>query len=92
MDTASALREQQGPDFVVAPLPSVRGETLCRLGNCYGVSVLPYSDGVPGDFGQALAASQRGPVLDMLADSPHRRVGSPDIGSGGAGHAVGVMP
>ncbi|MGW3654418.1 hypothetical protein ACWD6R_01265 [Streptomyces sp. NPDC005151] len=67
MDAASALREQQDLDFVVAPLPSVRGETVRRLGDRYGVSVFPYSDGVPGDFGQALAASQRGPVPDMLA-------------------------
>ncbi|MFV5998240.1 hypothetical protein ACNPQM_39200 [Streptomyces sp. NPDC056231] len=41
MDTASALREQQGLDFLVALLPSVLGETVCRLGNCCGVSFFP---------------------------------------------------
>ncbi|XVQ10141.1 phosphotransferase [Spirillospora sp. CA-255316] len=67
MDTASALREERGLEFVVAPLRDERGATVRRLGDRYALSVFPLVDGLSGEFGQALTATQRGQVLDMLA-------------------------
>ncbi|GAA2434517.1 hypothetical protein GCM10010191_56230 [Actinomadura vinacea] len=65
MDTAWALR---GLEFVVAPLRTVHGETVRRLGERYAISVFPFVDGDSGEFGQVLAAEQRILVLDMLAE------------------------
>ncbi|MEU8266150.1 hypothetical protein AB0B89_03205 [Sphaerisporangium sp. NPDC049002] len=67
MDTAFDLRNHGKLDFVVAPLRTAAGETLRRLGSRYAVSVFPFVDGAPGDFGQALSSDERGLVLDMLA-------------------------
>ncbi|NYI04777.1 phosphotransferase [Allostreptomyces psammosilenae] len=67
MDTAAALRDRPGLDFVVAPLRDAGGRTLRRLGDRHGVSVFPYLDGSPGDFGQALTPAERGAVVELLA-------------------------
>ncbi|MEU0185820.1 phosphotransferase [Streptomyces sp. NPDC006207] len=67
MDTALALRERAGREFVVAPLPAAGGGTVRRIGARYGVSVFPYVDGVAGDFGDRLDACGRGALLDTLA-------------------------
>lgn len=67
MDTALALRERAGRDFVVAPLPAAGGGTVRRIGARYGVSVFPYVDGVAGHFGDRLDACGRGALLDTLA-------------------------
>ncbi|WP_214415414.1 phosphotransferase [Sphaerisporangium fuscum] len=68
MDTAAALRDEAGLDFVVAPLPDAGGETLRRLGERYAVSVFPFVDGVAGDFGRALTPAERAPIIDLLAE------------------------
>jgi spectinomycin phosphotransferase len=67
MDTALALREGEGRDFVVAPLRAAAGGTVRRIGARYGVSVFPYVDGVPGRFGDLFDARDRGALLDTLA-------------------------
>ncbi|MFI2299948.1 phosphotransferase family protein [Actinacidiphila glaucinigra] len=67
MDTALALRERAGRDFVVAPVPAVGGGTVRRVGARYGVSVFPHAYGVAGRFGDRLGARERGAVLDTLA-------------------------
>lgn len=68
MDTAAALRAEQGLDFVVAPLIDGRGDTVRRLGHRYAVSVFPFMDGTTGDFGQAPTPQERGLVVDLLAE------------------------
>ncbi|MFC6083482.1 phosphotransferase enzyme family protein [Sphaerisporangium aureirubrum] len=67
MDTTWHLSERAGLPFVVAPLRTPDGETVLRLGQRYGLSVFPYADGAPGEFGQALTPEERAPVIDMLA-------------------------
>jgi spectinomycin phosphotransferase len=67
MDTAAHLHDEGGLGFVVAPLRSAGGETVQRIGERYALSVFPYTNGTPGDFGQTLSPEQRAQVLDTLA-------------------------
>lgn len=68
MDVAAALREQAGLEFVVAPVRAAdTGTTLRPLGPRYALGVFPYSQGVPGEFGDELSARDRGLVIDLLA-------------------------
>jgi spectinomycin phosphotransferase len=67
MDTAAHLHDEGGLGFVVAPLRSLDGDTVHRIGDRYALSVFPYTNGTPGDFGQALRPEQRAQLLDTLA-------------------------
>ncbi|MBO3752912.1 aminoglycoside phosphotransferase family protein [Streptosporangiaceae bacterium NEAU-GS5] len=64
---AAARLRSGGLEFVVAPLPPV----LAPLGGHYGVSVYPYVDGVPGDWGDDLGAGEQGRILELLARLHH---------------------
>lgn len=55
-----------GATFVVAPLPTVSGDIVRRLGDRYAVAVYPYVDGEPHSFGEALCESDRRSVLELL--------------------------
>ncbi|MDH2425302.1 phosphotransferase [Sphaerisporangium sp. TRM90804] len=66
MDTAAALRHG-GLDFVIAPLTTPRGETVRRVGARYALSVFPFVDGAPGEFGRKPSPGERGRMLDLLA-------------------------
>jgi spectinomycin phosphotransferase len=68
MDTAAALRDDGHLDFVVAPLRAVGGETVRPLGPRYALSVFPFLDVTPGDGERAWTASERGAVVDLLAE------------------------
>jgi spectinomycin phosphotransferase len=46
-DTAVALRDA-GLGFVVAPIPTTRGETVRRIGPRYTIAVFPFVDGETG--------------------------------------------
>lgn len=65
-DTATALRDH-GLGFVVAPIPTIRGETVCRIGSRYAIAVFPFVDGQAGLFGRYEPA-ERAAVLAMLAE------------------------
>lgn len=65
-DTAVALRED-GLSFVVAPIPTSRGETVRRIGSRYTVSLFPVVDGHGGQFGRYDSADERAAVVAMLA-------------------------
>ena len=67
MDTALALRQHAGLQFVVAPVPAQRGETVLPMGSKYAVAVFPFVHGASGQFGEDLPASERGQLVDMLA-------------------------
>jgi spectinomycin phosphotransferase len=67
MDTAGVLRHHAGLRFVVAPVPSLAGETVRRLGSRYAVAVFPFLGGTVGDFGEVPPAPERDRVLVMLA-------------------------
>jgi spectinomycin phosphotransferase len=63
--TAVALRDA-GLDFVVAPIPTSRGETAGRIGPRHTVALFPFVDGIPGTFGNYESA-ERAALLAMLA-------------------------
>ncbi len=70
-DTAVALREG-GLDFVVAPIPTSRGETLRRVDPRYTVALFPFVDGQAGRFGEYDTA-ERAAITTMLAEL-HRAI------------------
>ncbi len=74
-DTAVALRDG-GLDFVVAPIPTTRGETVRRIGSRYTVALFPFVDGQTGIFGRYETA-ERAALLTMLVEL-HR---GPVVGS-----------
>jgi spectinomycin phosphotransferase len=65
-DTAFALREG-GLDFVVAPIPTSRGETVRRIGPRYTIALFPFVDGQAGNFGEYEPA-ERAAIVAMLAE------------------------
>lgn len=67
LDTAAALRGEAGLEFVVAPLRDAEGATLRRLDRRYAMSVFPYEEGRPGEFGDERDAGERAAVIDVLA-------------------------
>ena len=64
-DTAAALHEC-GLGFVVAPIPTNRGETLRRIGQRHTISLLPFVAGQAGRFGH-YDTVERTAVAKMLA-------------------------
>ena len=72
-DTAVALRAG-GLGFVVAPIPTNRGETVRRIGPRYTIALFPFVDGQAGSFGEYDTA-ERSAILAMLAElhraTPH---------------------
>ncbi|KAB8189385.1 phosphotransferase [Nonomuraea phyllanthi] len=68
MDTASALREEAGLGFVVAPLRTTEGATLLRLDrHRWAMSVFPFVDAASGRFGEERPAGERAAIIDLLA-------------------------
>jgi thiamine kinase-like enzyme len=65
-DTAVALREG-GLGFVVAPIPTSRGETVRRIGPRHTIALFPFVDGKAGTFG-TYETAERAALLTMLAD------------------------
>lgn len=66
-ETARALNEDAGLDFVVAPIVSVGGEFARRFKPRYCVALYPLVAGRPGDVGKEVSPSDRNEVLRMLA-------------------------
>jgi aminoglycoside phosphotransferase (APT) family kinase protein len=64
--TARALADT-GVSFVVAPVRTVAGDVLTRIGPEYALAVYPYVAGRPGEWGDALTPADRRAVLRMLA-------------------------
>jgi spectinomycin phosphotransferase len=66
--TARDLQDEVGLRFVLAPLPSRRGEAAVRLTARYSLAVFPFLAGESGRWGDDLAARDRDEILRMLAD------------------------
>ena len=66
-DTALSLRDEGGLDFVVAPLPTMRGGTVRGIGMHHAVAVFPFIPGRPGHFGDNGTSAERAEVAGMLA-------------------------
>ena len=82
-DTAAALRDA-GLVFVVAPIPTSRGESVVRVEPRHTVALFPFVDGRAGEWGP-FAADERDAVLSMLAEL-HRA--TPGVAS--VAHIVGL--
>jgi spectinomycin phosphotransferase len=67
LDTAFALRNDSGLDFVVCPLRFATGETVRRLDSRYAVAVYPFIDGPPATFGETFPTEERAELIRMLA-------------------------
>jgi spectinomycin phosphotransferase len=65
-DTTVALRDA-GLAFVVAPIPTNRGETVLRTGARHAIALFPFVDGHVGRFGHA-DASELVAVAAILAE------------------------
>jgi spectinomycin phosphotransferase len=65
-DTAAALRDE-GLEFVVAPIPTNRGETVRRIGQRHSIALFPFVDGQTGRFGHYDAA-ERAAGVKMLVE------------------------
>ena len=78
--TAWWLRDTARVSFVMAPLPTLDGVPLVRLGDRFAMSVVPYVEGRSNPFGPYSDPALRRRVLDMLIEM-HRvtpRIGTPD--------------
>jgi len=64
-DTALALRAG-GLEFVVAPVPTSRGETVRRLGARHAVAVFPLVEGSSYRFGERLPPAEGVELVDVL--------------------------
>jgi spectinomycin phosphotransferase len=67
-DTSVALRDA-GLPFVVAPIPTLQGESLRRLGSRYAIALFPFVEGEAGEFGYYESDENgRRAVVAMLAE------------------------
>jgi spectinomycin phosphotransferase len=65
-DTAAALRDRGGLEFVVAPRPALGGETVRRMGARYSIAVFPFVEGRTGTYDQPTEAEERAEVVRLL--------------------------
>jgi spectinomycin phosphotransferase len=56
-----------GLDFVVAPVPACSGDVLIQGPPGYAMSLFPFADGVPGQWGEPIGARDRLAVTELLA-------------------------
>ena len=66
METVTALH-RAGLEFAVAPVPTVGGQALARLGAGHAVAVFPYVGRAAGDFGDGLPERDRLALIAILA-------------------------
>jgi spectinomycin phosphotransferase len=66
LGTAVALRDDAALDFVAAPIPSIDGEVVRRLGSRYAIAVYPFLVGQSFPFGPHNDPDRRREVLDMV--------------------------
>ena len=64
-DTAYALRAG-GLEFVIAPIPTLGGENILRLGGRHAVTVFPFIEASAGEFGEHRSVAERAAVVDVL--------------------------
>lgn len=86
-DTALALRRQGGLEFVIAPLPTIAGETVRRIGGRYSIALFPYVQCRAGRFAGGRSSTEHAEVLDCLVKlhgataslrtTPRREIGLP---------------
>jgi spectinomycin phosphotransferase len=67
LDTAGALRDEAGLEFVVAPLPALTGQAVLRLDAGLAAALYPFVEGAPGSFGQPLPPGEQAELVCMLA-------------------------
>lgn len=78
-ETAIALRDS-GLPFVVAPLPTRRGEALARLDERHSVALFPFLEGEAGEFGAYASDEDRLGIAAMLASLHGATVAARTVG------------
>ncbi len=66
-DSALALHQHADLSFVVAPIPQLDGATALRLDERYALSLFPFIEGEPGDWGDPMGRHDRVRVMRRLA-------------------------
>jgi spectinomycin phosphotransferase len=66
LDTARGLRDEAGLEFIVAPLTTLTGETVRRIGPGLALALYPFLEGEPGRFGEALPPREKAELVRML--------------------------
>ncbi len=66
MRTARDLADA-GLHFVVAPVPAAGGDVVIHAWPDYAISVFPFVDGVPGQWGDTFSGPDRAAMTDLLA-------------------------
>ncbi|MEU4804107.1 phosphotransferase [Actinosynnema sp. NPDC023587] len=77
MGTAVALGDEL--DFVVPPRLSLDGDPVVPLDERYALSVFPFTEGEPGEFGRVPTADERDRLLDLLARLHASAVPAPPV-------------
>jgi spectinomycin phosphotransferase len=67
-ETAVALRDSAGLEFVVPPLPTIVGEAVRRVGQRHSIAVFPFIDGEAGGFGDDMTPERRAEMVRLLAE------------------------
>jgi spectinomycin phosphotransferase len=80
-DTALALRDRAGLDFVLAPLPAIGGESVRRVGRRHSIAVFPFVDGDSGDFSDDIGPERRAETVRLLAELHQATKTVPDLPS-----------
>jgi spectinomycin phosphotransferase len=66
METVTALAAL-GLEFAVAPVPTMGGQALVRLGGVHAITVFPYLEGAGEDLADEISERERGALIGMLA-------------------------
>ncbi len=67
-DTALTLHDQARLDFVIAPIPSVHGQSARRLTERYSLAVFPFVAGQVGRWGTDFARQDRNALARLLGE------------------------
>lgn len=67
MQTTTALHNELGLDFVVAPIPDHTGEVIRRVGEtAYSIALFPYLDGTSANYGVFVSEPDRLATLGLI--------------------------
>jgi spectinomycin phosphotransferase len=78
-DMVVSLRGREGLDFVLAPLRSLDGESVRRVGPRHSVAVFPFVDGESGGFSDDIGPERRAEMVRMLAELHQATPSVPDL-------------
>jgi spectinomycin phosphotransferase len=66
-ETAVALHDEAGLEFVVAPIRCRDGNSCIRLAEDWSVAVFPFAGGAPGSWNEVVDEGERRRILELVA-------------------------